>query len=166
QVENADKSEGDFHLVTVRGGQATPIQFLLAKILPHHQIMDIKDVRPEGISDDEYFEAQLHMMESSQEASTVVAYEAAEKDITIEYNGVYVVSVAPGLPADNILRTGDRIIGIDNQQIKESNDLISYVESKENGDKVMLTILRDDKEIKKKLYSELLMRKRSRSVLE
>lgn len=151
QVENADKSEGDFHLVTVRGGQATPVQFLLAKILPHHQIMDIEDVRPEGISDDEYFQAQLHMMENSQEASTVVAYEAAQKDITIEYKGVYVVSVEPNLPADNILRMGDRIIGIDDKEIKESNDLISYVESKENGDKVLVTILRDDKEMKKEI---------------
>ncbi|GGA83792.1 SepM family pheromone-processing serine protease [Ornithinibacillus halotolerans] len=149
QVENGDKSEGEFHLVTVRGGQATPVQFVLAKILPHHEIMDIHLVRPEGISDDEYFQAQLQMMENSQEASMVVAYTAAEKEITIEYNGVYVVNVAKELPADGILQMGDRIIGIDDNEIKESNDLISYIEQKELGDVVNVTFLREEKEFVK-----------------
>ncbi|MBC5635857.1 PDZ domain-containing protein [Ornithinibacillus sp. BX22] len=149
QVENANESEGDFHLVTVRGGQATPIQYALAKILPHHQILDINDVRPEGITDEEYFQAQLQMMESSQEASTVVAYTAAGKDITIEFNGVYVVSVVPGLAADGILQMGDRIIGIDDLEIKESNDLISYIEKKKIGDQITVRLIRDDKEISK-----------------
>ncbi|MEN2464678.1 SepM family pheromone-processing serine protease [Ornithinibacillus sp. FSL M8-0202] len=149
QVENANESEGDFHLVTVRGGQATPIQYALAKVLPHHQILDINDVRPEGISDEEYFQAQLQMMESSQEASTVVAYTAAGKDITIEFNGVYVVSVVPGLAADGILQMGDRIIGIDDLEIKESNDLISYIEQKKVGDQITVHLIRDDEEITK-----------------
>lgn len=147
EVENRDESEGDFHLVTVRGGQATPIQYALAKILPHHEILDIKDVRPEGVSDEEYFQAQLHMMENSQEASTVVAYTAANKEITIQYKGVYVVSVVPGLAADGILQMGDRIIGIDDKEIKESNDLISYIEEKKAGDQVTVKFVRDDEEI-------------------
>ncbi|WP_047984571.1 SepM family pheromone-processing serine protease [Ornithinibacillus californiensis] len=151
EVENADKSKGDFHLVTVRGGQATPIQYVLAKLLPHHQIMDIKDVRPEGLSDDEYFHLQLQMMESSQEASTVVAYTAAKKEITIQYDGVYVVSVAHELPADEILEMGDRIIGIDGEEIKESADLISYIEQKKNGDTVDIKLIRNNEEISKQI---------------
>ncbi|WP_096269986.1 SepM family pheromone-processing serine protease [Paucisalibacillus globulus] len=151
QVDGADKSEGDFHLVTVRGGQATPVQYFLAHILPHHDILDIKDVRPEGISDDEYFQAQLRMMENSQEASTVVAYTAAGKDITIDYKGVYVVSVAPDLPSDGILEMGDHIVGIDNIEINESIELITYLEDKSIGDTVTLTILRNEQELKKEI---------------
>lgn len=34
EVESGHKSEGDMHLVTIRGGQATPVQYLLAKFCP------------------------------------------------------------------------------------------------------------------------------------
>ncbi|WP_042223873.1 SepM family pheromone-processing serine protease [Oceanobacillus manasiensis] len=143
-VENGYQSTGDMHLVTVSGGQATPIQFVWAKLLPHHQILPLEEVRPEGISDDEYMHAQLQMMENSQEASTVVAYEAADKDITIDYNGVFVVSVVEGMPADGKLKMGDRIIGIDGVNVKEADDLIKYVESKNANDTIEVEFVRDE----------------------
>ncbi|MFD1360234.1 SepM family pheromone-processing serine protease [Lentibacillus salinarum] len=155
-VEVADgyESEGDMHLVTVRGGQATPVQYLWATILPNQEIMPLDKVRPEGVSEDEYFHAQLQMMESSQEASTVVAYEAADKDITIDYDGVYVVSVIEGMPAENILQTGDRITGIDGNVIEESNDLIDYVENKQPGDTITVDVVRDDEQLDKDVRLE------------
>ncbi|AVQ98942.1 SepM family pheromone-processing serine protease [Oceanobacillus sp. M65] len=143
-VEEGYQSEGDMHLVTVSGGQATPIQYVWAKLLPHHQILPIEEVRPEGISDDEYMHAQLQMMENSQEASTVVAYEAADKEITIDYNGVYVVSVVEGMPAEGKLAMGDRIIGIDGVDVKEADDLISYVESKNADETIEVEFVRDE----------------------
>ncbi|GAQ18821.1 Lon protease [Oceanobacillus picturae] len=157
-VEEGYQSEGDMHLVTVSGGQATPIQYVWAKLLPHHQILPIEEVRPEGISDDEYMHAQLQMMENSQEASTVVAYEAADKEITIDYNGVYVVSVVEGMPAEGKLEMGDRIIGIDGVDVKEADDLISYVESKNADDTIEVEFVRDEetqfKEIQLQTFSD------------
>lgn len=151
EVEGAYKSEGDMHLVTVRGGQATPIQYVMAKILPHHDIMPLEAVRPKGVSEEEYYHAQLQMMESSQQASTVVAYEAANEDITIEYDGVYVVSVVKGMPADGKLEMGDRIVGLDGKKISQADDLIQIVEKKQAGDRISLDIVRDDKELKQEL---------------
>ncbi|CDO02340.1 Lon protease [Oceanobacillus picturae] len=157
-VEEGYQSEGDMHLVTISGGQATPIQYVWAKLLPHHQILPIEEVRPEGISDDEYMHAQLQMMENSQEASTVVAYEAADKEITIDYNGVYVVSVVEGMPAEGKLEMGDRIIGIDGVDVKEADDLISYVESKNADDTIEVEFVRDEetqfKEIQLQTFSD------------
>ncbi|MFD2628279.1 SepM family pheromone-processing serine protease [Oceanobacillus kapialis] len=143
-VEDGYQSQGDMHLVTVSGGQATPIQYVWAKLLPHHEILPIEEVRPEGITDDEYMHAQLQMMENSQEASTVVAYEAAQEDITIDFNGVYVVSVVDGMPADGKLEMGDRIIGIDDTEVKEADDLINYVESKKANDTIEVEFIRKD----------------------
>ncbi|OZU90424.1 hypothetical protein CIL03_04565 [Virgibacillus indicus] len=155
-VEVADgfESEGDMHLVTVSGGQATPIQYAFAKVMPHHEILPLHAVRPEGITDEEYMQAQLQMMEGSQEASTVVAYTAANEDITIEYNGVYVVSVVEKMPADGKLQIADRIIGINGEEIKEADDLISYVESKEAGDVITLDIVREEENITKDIKLE------------
>ncbi|QKY68944.1 SepM family pheromone-processing serine protease [Lentibacillus sp. CBA3610] len=154
EVEDGYQSEGDMHLVTVRGGQATPVQYLWAQVLPHQEVMPLREVRPEGVSEDEYFHAQLQMMESSQEASTVVAYEAAGEDITIDYNGVYVVSVIEGMPADEILETGDRIIGIDGNTIEESNDLIEYVENKQPGETITVNVVREEEELEKDITLE------------
>src|SRR5699024_11840815 len=68
EVEGGFESEGDMHLVTVSGGQATPIQYLWAKFLAHHEVLPLEKVRPKGISEDEYMHAQLQMMESLQES--------------------------------------------------------------------------------------------------
>ncbi|APC48735.1 SepM family pheromone-processing serine protease [Virgibacillus halodenitrificans] len=159
EVEEGYKSKGDMHLVTISGGQATPLQFIWAKILPNQEVMPLEDVRPEGVTEDEYMHAQLQMMENSQEASTVVAYKAAEKGIEIEFNGVYVVTVIDGMPADGILEMGDRIVGINDKQVKEAEDLITFVEGKKAGDIVTIKFVRDEKEmtqdIKLDAYEEL-----------
>ncbi|MFD1018063.1 SepM family pheromone-processing serine protease [Thalassobacillus hwangdonensis] len=150
-VEGGYDSEGDMHLVTVRGGQATPIQYLLAMVRPFHQIYPLEEIRPEGISESEYFHAQLQMMESSQEAAKVVAYEAADKQIEITYKGVYVMGLLEGMPANDKLEPGDRIIKVDDTKVEKSQDLIEYVEGKEAGDKVQLTLQRGGKEMTKEV---------------
>ncbi|WP_212925428.1 SepM family pheromone-processing serine protease [Oceanobacillus sp. J11TS1] len=146
EVENGYSSEGDMHLVTVSGMQATPILYAAALLLPHQEILPIDQVFPEGMSQEDYMAAQLQVMESSQEAATVVAYESAGKDININYRGVYVVATVDGLPADGKLESGDRIIGIDDAKVKESQDLIEYIDGNEAGDTVTITYERDDEE--------------------
>ncbi|WP_085992489.1 SepM family pheromone-processing serine protease [Oceanobacillus senegalensis] len=153
-VSGGHSSEGDMHLVTVSGIQATPIQYALAKILPHNEILPLEEVFPEGISQKEYMEAQLQVMENSQEAATVVAFEASNSEITIDYNGVYVVSVLKGMPADGILQTGDRIIGIDGTQIEQADDLINYVDKKEANDVITLEVVRDEQHLTKDIMLE------------
>ncbi len=148
EVEDGSKSEGDMYLVTVSGGQATPLQYLWAKILSYHEIQPLEEVRPQGMTNEEYRQAQLKMMENSQESSTVVAYEAANEEITIQYNGVYVVSVREGMPAEGKLEMGDNITGIDGQTIHEADDLISYIDQMEAGDQISLDVKRDDETLK------------------
>lgn len=94
---------------------------------------------------------QLQMMENSQLSSTVVAYKAAGEDVTIAYNGVYVVSVTEDMPADGILKTGDRIMTVDEISISEASDLINYIDTKQSGDEVELEIERAEKVIKETL---------------
>ncbi|MFC0524025.1 SepM family pheromone-processing serine protease [Pontibacillus salicampi] len=141
-VDDGFESEGDMHLVTVRGGPATAIQYALAKIRPFHEVYKKEEIYPEGVSNNEYMHAQLQLMESSQEAATVVAYKAAEKELNIEYKGVYVMSVMDDVQASDVLKIGDRIIKVDNQPIKKSEDLLDYVKSKEVGDEVEVTFER------------------------
>jgi len=146
EVDGGFPSEGDMHLVTVSGMQATPILYAAAFVLPHQEILPLDQVFPEGMSQEDYMAAQMQVMESSQEAATVVAYETAEKDIDVHFNGVYVVAAVEGLPADGKLESGDRIIGIDDAEIHESQDLIDYIDGKEAGDTVTVIFERNDEE--------------------
>ncbi|SDJ74536.1 SepM family pheromone-processing serine protease [Sediminibacillus albus] len=154
EVSDGFDSAGDMHLVTIRGGQATPIQYLWASIRPHQDIQPIDEVFPEGISQDQYFQAQLQMMESSQEASTVVAYQAANKQIDIEYEGIYVVSVIENMPAEDKLKSGDKILLIDDKELKTSEDLIEYVSTKEAGDRITVTVERDGEKLTEEIELE------------
>ncbi|MBM7572267.1 SepM family pheromone-processing serine protease [Aquibacillus albus] len=154
KVDGAFESEGEMHLVTVRGGQATPMQYLLASIQQHQDITPIEEVIPEGVSQEDYFQAQLQMMENSQQASTVVAYQAANKHIEINYEGVYVVSVIEGMPAKGILKTGDKILSVDNQTIEDTDQLIKYVEAKEVGDTIDITVEREEEELTQTIQLE------------
>lgn len=147
EVAEGYQSEGDMHLVTVRGGQATPLQYVWALFQPHQDIHRLDEVFPEGISQNDYFKAQLRMMESSQEASTVVAYQAADKEIEITYEGVYVVTVLDGMPAEDKLQTGDEITEINDQPIKDADELIELVSDMEAGDEINLTLTRNEEQI-------------------
>src|SRR5690625_3079114 len=97
---------------------------------------------------------QLQMMESSQEASKVVAYEAAGADINVTYDGVFVVGVVENMPAEGILQMGDQITGIDGNKISEADDLISYVEQKKSGDIITLDVERDDEQLTEEITLE------------
>ena len=147
EVAEGYTSEGEMYLVTVSGLQATPLHYLLAKVLPHNEIKPLHEVIPEGITTDDYMHAQLQVMESSQEASLVVAYEAAERDITIDYAGVYVVSVVEDMPSIGKLEMGDLITQIDGVEITESTDLINYVEEKAAGDRITVNFQREGEQL-------------------
>lgn len=147
EIEKGFHGKGDLHLVTVSGGQATPIQYLFAKIMDYNEIVPIDEARPEGITDEEYMNHQLMMMENSQQSSTVVAYRAAGKEYSIEYNGVHVIGVVEDMPADGVIEPGDRITRIDGEQMKEANDMVEYVQTKKDQDTIELEIERDGQQL-------------------
>jgi len=151
EIEGGFTSEGDMHLVTVSGIQATPVQYVWSKLYPHHEIVPLEQVRPEGVTDEDYRHAQLQLMESSQQAAVAVAYEAADADITIDYEGIFVVSVVENMPAEGQLEIGDLIVSIDGQSVKTAEDLIDYVATKQAGDTVELKLIREDEELNKQL---------------
>ncbi len=143
EVEGGYDSEGDMHLVTVRGGQATPIYFLWAKLMPFYHIYDIDDIRPKGISQEEYNHIQLQSMNSSQEKAIMVAYDAANKEYSFEYLGVYVLDVTEGMPAYNVIKSGDKIVSIDGNPILKSDDLLEYIAKKEQSDLLSIEVERE-----------------------
>ncbi|WP_157065150.1 SepM family pheromone-processing serine protease [Amphibacillus sediminis] len=144
EVEGGFQSEGDLHLVTVRGGRATPLQFLLANFLPYQEVHRLADVFPEGYDRDMYLQAQLQLMESSQQAAMVVAYQAAGEPIEVHYEGVYVVSIIEGMPAESVLQIADKILEVNGEPVRDADHLIELVNSYEVGDVVRFLVSREE----------------------
>lgn len=144
EIAGGSKSEGNLYLVTVSGAQATPIQLAAAKILSFHEVIPVEEARPEGISDEEYMRHQLKLMENSQNASKYVAYQAAGKEATVEYHGVYVINVVENMPAEGHIQIGDEITKVDDVVIEEANDLTEYVANKQSGETMNLEIIREN----------------------
>ncbi|MGM8214364.1 SepM family pheromone-processing serine protease [Bacillaceae bacterium W0354] len=147
EVDQRFESEGEMHLVTVRGGQATPLYYLWAKIRPYYEINDLNKIFPEGISEEEYRHAQLQYMESSQEKATVVAYQAANKDIKIDYIGVYIMAISENMPADGKLKVGDQILEINGSEVSSAEEAVAVTSDLEIGDSVIIKVIRDEKPV-------------------
>ncbi|MBY6036208.1 PDZ domain-containing protein [Fictibacillus nanhaiensis] len=147
QVENGDKDKGVFMLTTVSIGTANIPQYLWAKFSDYREVIPADQIRSEDETDEEYNQRQLQMMEDSQHAATIVAYQQAGKKVNIEYHGVYVTGIMSGMPAEGKLKIGDKIVAVDNKPVMETKKLLDVLSPKKAGDKVDLTIYRGNKKM-------------------
>lgn len=154
EVENGSLAEGTLHLVTVSGSQATPLSYVLAKMLSYHEIVPLEEARPEGMTDEQYMQHQLFLMENSQHASMVVAYEEADKEVEITSNGVYVMQVVDGMPAEGLIEAGDRIKTVDGKKITNADDLLQEVQQKNAGEPIVIGFEREGKSAEKEVKVE------------
>lgn len=146
KVEGGSADGGEFMLTTVRVGEANIIQYIWAQFNQYHELINEDMIKREGESDKEYHERQLEVMAGSQTNATIVAYQAADKSITINNKGVIVTGIVEGMPADGKLQTGDLIIGVNEKEIEKTKQLLDVLGDFTKSDKVTLTIKRNDKE--------------------
>lgn len=145
EVENGYDGKGNFMLTTIRMGKANIYSYAIAKMSKYQEIYPIEAVRSKDESDEEYNVRQLHMMDSSKTNAIEVAYKKAELPVKFEFKGIYVLHIVPKMPADGILKPGDRIIKIDGNAFESMTQFIDYINLKEAGDKVSVTYEREEK---------------------
>jgi Lon-like protease len=146
-VEGGDEDKGEFMLTTVSIGTANIPQYIWAKFSDYREVIPADQIRSEDETDEEYNQRQLQMMEDSQHAATIVAYQEAGKKVDIEYHGVYVTGIMSGMPAEEKLKVGDKIVAVDHKPVMETKKLLEVLGPKKAGDKVDLTLLRGDKKM-------------------
>ncbi|QHS22148.1 PDZ domain-containing protein [Virgibacillus sp. MSP4-1] len=150
-VEEGYKSGGDMHLVTVRGGQATPVYYLWSMMQPYHDIHPLDEIRPEGISQEEYNHIQMEYMDSSQNQAIALAFQKAGLEVSYENEGVYVSYVEDDMPAGKVFKAGDKIISIDGKKVEHSEESVEYVTNKEEGERVDIVLQRNGEKMKEQV---------------
>lgn len=147
-VDGGDTDDtGTLSLMTVSMYQATPLTYVLAKIRDYRKIMTLDQVRNPHEDEEEYNVRQLKLMEDSQFNAKFVAFKEANLSYKVNYEGIYVLNVIEGGASEDILKTGDQIIALNDKKIETQNELIQKLTTKKIGDNVTLTIVRNKKKL-------------------
>ncbi|MBP2240013.1 PDZ domain-containing protein [Cytobacillus eiseniae] len=143
EVENGYDEEGSFMLTTVRMGRANIYSYAIAKFSKYQELFPLDAIRRDDETDKEYNVRQLHLMDSSKLSAIEIAYKKAGITVNYEYNGVFVLNVLKSMPAEGKLEPGDRIFEVDGNKFDSSEQFISYVSGKKEGEELNFSIERN-----------------------
>ncbi|MEK0287921.1 SepM family pheromone-processing serine protease [Caldifermentibacillus hisashii] len=146
-VQGGYDEKGEFMLTTVRMGEANVISYVMAKMKKYYSLEPKNAILLENETDEEYQVRQSYYMENSQENALQVAFQKAGKEVNVTMNGIYVLSVQEGMPADEILKPGDRIVAIDQQNFDSSTGFTNYIQGKQIGDDISVTFFRNGEKL-------------------
>ncbi len=102
---------------------------------------------PSGESDAERTRQNREDMQRSEEIAAVVALRALGYDVTARPRGVLVTSIAPDVPAADVLQSNDVIIAMDGTPVRTPTQLRAAISLRQPGDQLSLTVRRAAKTV-------------------
>ena len=142
EVSTNEKIDGSLNLLYVNQYNATIPTYLLSKVLKNWDLEKIEDEQVNNETVDEIYTRNQIMLDNSLQNATFVAYNYANKDLTITKSLNYVIATT----TDNNFKVGDIIQKINDQDISNLKDIQTIIESCNVGDTITATILRNNKE--------------------
>lgn len=130
-----DEEEGSYNFTYVQVRQATAMQLLFAYFNKHADIYTEEEMTG-GSSNADYFRISQFYMETSQNIAKYQALTLAGKDVSMDFFGVYVLSLADDSTFKGILNIADTVTSINGKTFKSSAELIKYVGSLKIGSDV------------------------------
>ncbi len=146
-------------LIVIRGARTTPVegQLLLTTVSLHEirvaeavrgwfdpttAILSRSTIIPPGSSENEVEQRTTAQMEESHIFAAAAALSLLGYEITVEPSGVRVQAVGSEVPAADILRRGDLVVGADGVPIRQAEDLVAAIKRHKVGDSIGLRIMR------------------------
>jgi len=130
KVENAYKAEGSINLTYVSELKGTAPLLLIALIHPDWDIVPKEELDIGTFNYDSWMKRQHILMKQSYSNAIKYAYEAANKDVTVEQEKCYVTYIFEEANTDLVV--GDQIIKINDQEIKKCDDVRDIINSTES----------------------------------
>lgn len=151
EMEGYKNKDGSLNMLYVSEYEGTPATILVAKL----KSWDIEKNEERQIADESISDIEKRnkiMRDNSLDIATMVAYKAADKEITVKDKKNVVI----GLTKDNGLEVGDVILKTDGQECDDIKEIKKIISSKEVGDTITFKVLRNNKEeeIKSKILLE------------
>lgn len=138
---SAAPSTGAFMLTTVSMSHANWLNVTLANFDGNAELRRKQQVL-RGQSEAEYEQRQDYVMLTSQSSAIQAAYEAAGVPYQIRPQGVIVLSVSAGLPAEGVLKPGDYVLQLNETPVKSTEDVLKFMAERKPGEKVAVAYQR------------------------
>lgn len=156
RIENEnieDKNiNGSLNMLYVTEYEAIIPLYLLSFVFNDWEVEKISNVQINNENMDEIYERNRIMLDNSIQNAISVAYNAAEKEIKIKDYSNYVIATT----ANNGIKIGDKIIKVNGKEVKNIEEIKEIIADVDVGNKIELTIIRDNKEknINTEIYEE------------
>jgi PDZ domain-containing protein len=136
--------EGDLYMLTVSQQDLNVYELLAAVADPQVDVLERTAVRPIDVTQEEYQRQSRERMDESKVAAISVALDRLGYDVTVEGDGVEVVSVLEGTPAEGALLTGDIITAVNGTPVSVGTDAVAEITTHAIGDTITLTVTRGE----------------------
>ncbi|WP_353892143.1 S16 family serine protease [Proteinivorax hydrogeniformans] len=146
EIENSYGHDSSVYLLTVSQFTASPLAYLLGVFSPRMDLMHHSVVIPPDMDMEEYYKLNRQRMQESQDNAKVVALQQAGYDVPMTSDGVEIVDILPTSTVKEVLQVGDIFKVLDGEKVMLSDQLISIVQSKNVGDEITTTIVRNEVE--------------------
>lgn len=155
EVENAYKEEGSFNFAYVTQLKGTSLTYLLSYVIPSWERIPISNYKiSENETDEEVVNRDYMYLTDANQSAVVVAYMKAGKKIEINDHNYLIYYVDD--KANDAIRVGDELLGVDDLDTVNLETFKEYIQNKNVGDQITLRIKRDnkEKEIKTTIFEE------------
>ncbi len=149
KTDSHDKLNGSLNLLYVSQLDGNVATFLMAKILPNWDIMDLEELKVSDETTEEIHDRDKIMLKNATNNAKYVAYNKAGKKITVKKKQNIVLATTK--KHDGSLKVGDVIIKADGVTIENFDMLKEVIRSKKNGEKISMDIIRNGEEEKVKV---------------
>jgi PDZ domain-containing protein len=145
RIEISDNSslDGSMNLLYVNQYNATIPTYLMSYLFKNWDLEKVEEQQLNNESVEEIYERNQIMLNNSIQNAVFVAYNYANKDIDIKGVTNYVVATT----TDNNFKIGDIVTKVDDNDVNNLKEIQEIIKSKEVGDIINFTIIRDNEEI-------------------
>lgn len=146
KVEGESRSEeGQFYMVTVTQHSANLWSYLYGIWHPFMELRPISRVIPPDMSEEEYNKLMQSWMQESKYLAQIIALRKTGYDVPIVSDGVEIVELMEGSPAEGVLQAGDIIKAVEGKKVHLVEEVVEYIQEKEVGQKVKITVEQEEK---------------------
>ncbi len=146
EVPGAEPVAGQFLLTAVNLRRAAPLDLVVVLFDDDAQLLGVPQILAPGQGDEDFFDAQREVFSSTAEIAAGVGLQAAGYEV-FAGDGVRVVSVVEGSPADGVLAEGDLVVEVDGEPVATGQELVAAVTDPEAGGRERtLTVRRGESE--------------------
>ena len=138
---------GGVYLLTVSLQEVNAFALAQGWLDPEVDLVARKAIRPEGVTPEQHRRNNLRMMDNSKDRAIAAAFDYLGWEYEVTGEGVLVVSVVEGSPADGLLEAGDVIVEVGGIGVEAVEDGIEAIRNNRVGDAVRLTVQRGGQEI-------------------